>query len=111
VGRLASNFVPKGHVQCNGYHPSRETPKGCTSGYSIAIYGIPRGIVNGDMRPSSVQVFQRDDGMAVVNEFPVSTGFQRAQTGNIEFDAQIGRIVVAQSFDPETMGFSKQAGT
>jgi hypothetical protein len=94
-------------------------------GYSLAVYGVPGGYFKGDpkslgnplkeqaalkregrkdVRPSSVEVFQANDGLVIVYLFPlsaeISTNDQR-----IEFDALIGRIAIMQPFNIEEMLF------
>jgi hypothetical protein len=94
-------------------------------GYIIAVYGVPgRGFKEDpktlgeplkklaslkrdgkkDVKPSSVEVFQQDDGLVIAYLFPLSAEIVR-QDGRIEFDAQIGRIVLSQIFDLEPMLF------
>ncbi len=90
-------------------------------GYRIAVYGIPGGDFKGDpeqlgeplknlaalkregkkdVRPVSVEVFQRENGVVVVYLFPLSAEITKKDR-QIRFEAQIGRIVVAQDFRPE----------
>jgi hypothetical protein len=57
-----------------------------------------------DVKPASVEVFQRADGLAVVYTFPAPTEISRTDE-HIEFDAQIGRFVLTQSFDLKEMIF------
>ncbi len=100
-----------------------EPPTQPGDGYRIAVYGIPGGGFNADperlgkplkgsavlkregkkdARPISVEVFQREDGMAVVYLFPLSAEISsRDQT--VRFEAQIGRVIVAYTFDLQTM--------
>jgi hypothetical protein len=94
-------------------------------GYSIAVYGVPGNYFKGDpktlgaplkkeaylrregkdeVRPSSVEVFQREDGLVVVYLFPLSAELTR-KDGLIEFTARIGRIGVNQYFDAAQMLF------
>ena len=94
-------------------------------GYRIAIYGIPGGYLKGDpkklggplketaflrregkkdVKPTSVEAFQQSDGWAVVYLFPFSAEIS-PRDKQIEFGAQIGRIVVAQRFDLSDMIF------
>jgi len=94
-------------------------------GYKIAVYGIPGAFLKGDpltlgnplkklaslkregkkdVKPSSVEVFQRPDGMVVVYLFPLSAEIARNDTA-LEFEAVIGRIVLRQSFDLREMQF------
>lgn len=94
-------------------------------GYRIAIYDIPDGDFNGDpvrlgaplrnqaalkregkkdVRPVSVEVFRVDNGVVVVYLFPLTAEITKKDQ-LIEFEAQIGRIVVDQSFDLSQMYF------
>ena len=94
-------------------------------GYRIAVYGIPSGNFKGDpkklgdplkegsllkrtgkkdVKPSTVEVFQRTDGVAVVYVFPLSAEIS-PKDGQLEFEAHIGRIVVAQVFNLAEMEF------
>jgi len=94
-------------------------------GYRIAVYGVPGAGFKGDptqlgkplmnlaalkregkrdVRPVRVEVFQREDGMAVVYLFPLSAEISK-KDGQIRFEAQIGRIIVAQTFELSEMEF------
>jgi hypothetical protein len=94
-------------------------------GYRIAVYGIPGGGFKGDpkelgkplknlatlkrdgkkdARPVSAEAFRWEDGMAVVYVFPFSAEISR-KDGQIRFEAQIGRIVVGQTFELSEMEF------
>jgi hypothetical protein len=95
-------------------------------GYRISVYGIPRAEVKGDdpaklgapfkndaflkrygkpdVKPIRVEVFQRDSGFVVVYLFPLSAEIT-LKDEHVEFDAQIGRIVIAHSFDLAAMQF------
>jgi hypothetical protein len=94
-------------------------------GYRIAVYGVPGGDFKGDpkelgkplknlaalkregkkdVRPVSVEVFQRESGVVVVYLFPLSAEIVK-KDGELRFEAQIGRIVVAQTFDLSEMEF------
>ena len=94
-------------------------------GYRLAVYGIPGGDFKGDpqqlgqplkslaalkregkkdVKPVRVEVFQRDKGVVVVYLFPLSAEITRKDQ-RIQFEAQIGRIVVAQNFDLNEMEF------
>jgi hypothetical protein len=94
-------------------------------GYRIAIYGLPGGYFKGDpkklgdplkeqaflrregkkdVKPTIVEVFPQSDGWAVVFLFPLSAEIS-PNDGRLEFDAQIGRIVISQGFDLSTMIF------
>jgi hypothetical protein len=95
------------------------------AGYRIAVYGIPGHEFKGDptelgkplknlavlkrtskkdVRPVSAEVFQLEDGVAVVYLFPVSAEIS-ARDGQVRFEAQIGRIVVGRTFDLNAMEF------
>jgi hypothetical protein len=94
-------------------------------GYRIAVYGIPGGGFKGDpkelgkplknlgalrregkkdVKPVSVEVFQLEDSVAVVYLFPLSAEISR-KDGQVRFEAQIGRIVVAHTFELSQMEF------
>lgn len=100
-----------------------EPPTLAGDGYSIAVYGIPGGEFKGDplslgnplksmaalkregkkdVKPSSVEVFQREDGVVVVYLFPPSAEITKNDT-LVEFSAQIGRIIIAQTFNLDEM--------
>jgi len=97
-------------------------------GYRIAVYGIPGPLPDGDpqklgapfkqaaalsregkkdVKPSRVEVFQREDGLVVVFLFPLSAEIGR-KDALVQFHAQIGRIVVKQYFDVQDMYFHGQ---
>jgi hypothetical protein len=97
-------------------------------GYRIAIYGVPGGYFKKDpkslgeplkkeatlkregkkdVRPSSVEVFQLEDGLVVVYLFPLSAEIT-GKDGLVTFEAQIGRVAVVQQFDVEEMRFQGQ---
>lgn len=94
-------------------------------GYRIGVYGIPNGNFTGDpkklgdplkeyavlrregkkdVHPVRVEVFEWNDGSAVVYLFPLSAEITRADE-HLEFAAHIGRIVVAQNFSLADMMF------
>jgi hypothetical protein len=94
-------------------------------GYRVAVYGIPGSGFKGapeqlgqplkslaalkrdgkkDVRPVRVEVFQRENDACVVYLFPLSAELSK-QDGRVRFEAQIGRIVLAQDFDLSEMGF------
>jgi hypothetical protein len=96
-------------------------------GYRIAVYGLPvPGADVGkdlkqlaqplknlaalkregkkDVRPVKVEVFERETGLVVVYLFPSAAEITN-QDRRIQFEAQIGRIVIAQSFDLGQMEF------
>jgi len=101
-------------------------PPTSEDGYRIAVYGLP--IPDGadgadakqpvhlknlaalkrqgkkDVKPLNVEVFQRDREMVVVYQFPLSAEITE-RDGQVEFQAQIGRVFVDQSFDLEQMKF------
>ena len=93
--------------------------------YCIAVYGIPGGGFKGDpkelgkplkslavlkragkkdVRPIRAEVFQLESGVVVVYTFPLSAEITR-KDGQIRFEAQIGRIVVGQTFDLSQMDY------
>ena len=95
------------------------------NGYRVSVYGIPGGYFKGDpqklgaplkdaafirregkkdVKPTSVEAFQQPDGWAVVYLFPLSAEISPKDV-RLEFEAHIGRIVVAQSFDLSEMIF------
>jgi hypothetical protein len=94
-------------------------------GYRIAVYGVPGGDFKGepeqlgkplkslaalkregkkDVRPVSVEVFQREHGVVVVYLFPLSAEISKKDR-RLQFEAQIGRIVVSQVFELSDMEF------
>jgi hypothetical protein len=94
-------------------------------GYSIAVYGIPGEYFKGDpkslgdplkslaalkrdgkkdVKPSSAEVFSTGDGTVVVYVFPLSAEISR-NDATIVFAAQIGRLVLTQTFNLDEMQF------
>jgi hypothetical protein len=94
-------------------------------GYSIAVYGVPSSFAKGDpaslgkplkelaflrregkkdVKPSSVEVFELEDSVAVVYLFPLSAEIGKKDS-IVEFGAMIGRIRVSQDFNIEEMQF------
>jgi hypothetical protein len=94
-------------------------------GYRIAVYGIPGGGFKGDpkelgkplknlaalkrdgkkdVRPVSVEVVQLESGVVVVYVFPLSAEIGKNDK-QVRFEAQIGRIVVAHTFDLSEMEY------
>ena len=94
-------------------------------GYRIAVYGIPGTYFKGDpkrlgdplkenallkrenkkdVKASRAEVFNLSDGVAVVYLFPLSAEIS-PKDRQVEFDAQIGRIVVVRLFDLDGMMF------
>lgn len=93
--------------------------------YAIAVYGVPSRMASGerktmedtlrkqtvlkrdgkkDLKPSSVEVLDRDDGPVILYLFPRSTEIPKADR-RIELDGQIGRLKFAQPFYLEDMVF------
>jgi hypothetical protein len=102
-----------------------EPPTSQDDGYSIAVYGVPGGDFKGDptklgeplknlaalkregkkdVRPITVEVFLRENGVVVVYLFPLSAEITKKDR-RIQFEAQIGRIVVTQDFELSEMEF------
>jgi hypothetical protein len=94
-------------------------------GYRIAVYGIPGGDFKGDpkelgkplknlaalkrgskkdVKPVSAEVFQLGGDAVVVYLFPLSAEISKRDR-QVLFEAQIGRIVVSQTFDLSEMEF------
>jgi hypothetical protein len=103
-----------------------EPPTLAGDGYSIAVYGVPGGDFKGDpkrlgeplknlaalkregkkdVKPSSVEVFQRENSVVVVYLFPLSAEISRKDQ-RIQFEAHIGRIVFIQTFELSEMQFA-----
>jgi hypothetical protein len=93
--------------------------------YAIAVYGVPVTMTNGDskrladdckkkaalkrdgkkdIQPSSVQILRREDGPVIVFLFPRAKEITRDDR-RIEFDAQINKLTLTQSFYLEDMTF------
>jgi hypothetical protein len=93
--------------------------------YAIAVYGLPARVANGnvqqlqdqlkkqasikrdgkkDLKPSSVEVLQRENGPVIVYLFPRSKEITK-QDKRVEFDAQAGRFQFTQSFYTEDMSY------
>jgi hypothetical protein len=102
-----------------------EAPTLDAGGYRIAVYGIPGGGFKGDprelgkplknlavlkrvgkkdVRPISAEVFQLEGGVVVAYVFPPSAEIS-TKDGQIRFEAQIGRIVIGQTFELSDMEF------
>ncbi len=102
-----------------------EPPVSASEGYNLAVYGVPGDYLNGDplklgvplkagavlkregkpdVKPSRVEVFERQDGLVVVYVFPPSAEIS-TNDGLIEFDAHIGRLGFVQVFDTAQMLF------
>jgi hypothetical protein len=88
-------------------------------GYRIAVYGIPgsgfkqdpkqlgeplkktavlKREGKKDVRPIRVEVFQRESGLVAVYLFPLSAEITKKDE-QVRFEAEIGRIIVAHTFD------------
>lgn len=95
------------------------------SHYAIAVYGVPRRGASGDaktleeefkkeaalkrdgkkdLKPSSVEVLQRDDGPVIVYLFPREKEITRNDKV-IHFDAHIGRLQFTESFYVDDMTY------
>jgi hypothetical protein len=95
-------------------------------GYYIAVYGIPGGDFKSDpkqlgdplknlaalkrdgrkdVRPTRVEVFQRESGLVVVYVFPLSAEITSKDL-RVQFEAHIGRIVFAHNFELSEMQFA-----
>ncbi len=104
---------------------SVEPPLPDAEGYVVAVYGIPGPALNGDperlgeplrklavlkregkkdVRPIRAEVFQTHEGILVAYVFPKSLEVTR-QDKFIQFEAQIGRFIIAQPFDVEEMRY------
>jgi hypothetical protein len=104
---------------------SVDAPASDDAGYRIAVYGIPGGGFKGDpkelgkplknlaflkrdgkkdVRPVSAEVVQLETGVVVVYVFPLSAEISKSD-GQVRFEAQIGRIVVAHTFELNEMEF------
>jgi hypothetical protein len=91
--------------------------------YAIAVYGLPGRMLTGDpesigaelkkhaaikregkkdLKPSGVEVEMRDDGPVIVYLFPRGNEISRNDP-QVEFDAEIGRLKIAQAFVPGEM--------
>jgi len=94
-------------------------------GYQIAVYGIPGPMFKEDpkklgdplkntaalkregkkdVKPVRVEVFQRQDGLVVVYLFPLSAEISM-KDGQVRFEALIGRISVAHTYNLKEMQF------
>jgi hypothetical protein len=91
--------------------------------YAVAVYGVPDHLVSAagqglasqlrkeaaikrnnkpDLKPSSVDILQREDGPLIVYFFPRSNEITR-QDSRIEFDAKIGSLKFTQAFIVDDM--------
>ena len=94
-------------------------------GYQIAVYGIPgpsfkedpkklgdplkntaalKRAGKKDVKPSRVEVYQRQDGFVVIYLFPMSAELS-VRDGQVQFEAQIGRISVEHMYQLKEMQF------
>jgi hypothetical protein len=102
-----------------------ELPALEVQGYRIAVYGVPGTGFKGDpqelgkplvslaalkregkkdVKPVRAEVFQLEDGVAVLYVFPLSAEISK-KDGQLRFEAQIGRIVVVHVFELSEMEF------
>jgi hypothetical protein len=102
-----------------------EPPTSSTEGYMLAVYGVPGKYFTGDpkklgkplmedallkregkkdVKPFSVEVFQRDSGPVVVYMFPLSAEISKKDE-SVTFAAKLGRIIVSQVFNLAEMEF------
>lgn len=93
--------------------------------YAIAVYGVPNRAVYGnsqdpakqlkkqavikrdgkkDLKPSSVEILQREDATVILYLFPRSEEITR-QDKRLDFDVQIGRLRFVQSFHMDEMTY------
>jgi hypothetical protein len=93
--------------------------------YAIAVYGLPSRMVSGreealsndlkkqaalkrqgkkDLKPSSVEILQRDDGPVILYSFLRSEEITR-KDNRVEFQAQIGDLKLTQEFVVDEMVF------
>jgi hypothetical protein len=100
-----------------------EPPTLAGAGYQIAVYGIPKAQFGDDpkklgdplkqlaalkregkkdVKPLRVEVFQRENDIAVVYLFPYSAEIS-SRDPQVQFEAQIGRIYVGRTFEPGKM--------
>jgi hypothetical protein len=104
-----------------------EPPTLSEEGYSIAVYGVPFADVKDpkkagdplkseaflrregkkDVKPTSVEVFERETDLVVVYTFPPSAEINR-RDGRVNFLATIGRLNIVQFFSPEEMIFQNK---
>jgi hypothetical protein len=94
--------------------------------YAIAVYGVPRRMASDDsksfaaelkkqgalkrdgkkdLKPSSVEVLEREDGPVILYLFPRSTEITKSDR-RVEFDAQIGRLKFTEAFFTEDMVYN-----
>jgi hypothetical protein len=104
---------------------SVDAPASDDAGYRMAVYGIPGSGFKGDpkelgkplknlaflkrdgkkdVRPVSAEVVQLESGVVVLYLFPLSAEIGK-NDGQVRFEAQIGRIVVAHTFELSEMEF------
>ncbi len=94
-------------------------------GYQIAVFGVPmvdqvkdpekmgeplqgdavlKREGKRDVKPIKVAVFQREEGLVIIYQFPLSAELVK-KDGRVQFVAHIGRITVNQFFDLSLMEF------
>ena len=88
--------------------PSTAFPAGSPAAQSLAKQLKKQAAIKRDgkknLKPSSVEVLPREDGPVIVYLFPRSQEITR-QDKRIEFDAQIGRLQLAQFFYVDDMNY------
>jgi hypothetical protein len=94
--------------------------------YAIAVLGVPRNMLNAetrtmegefkkqatlkrdgkkDLKPSSVEIHQCEDGLIILYSFPRSNEISKYDR-RVEFDAQIGRLKFTEPFYIEEMVYA-----
>jgi hypothetical protein len=102
-----------------------EPPTSITEGYIMAVYGVPGKYFVGDpkklgyplkddaylrrngkkdVKPISVEVFQKDSGPVVVYIFPLSAEISPSDEV-VDFQAKLGRFIINQTFHLAEMRF------
>jgi hypothetical protein len=99
------------------------TPQSDDKHYTLAIYGVPDRFVSGDhthledqikkatvlkrdgkkdVKASSIEIIDRPEGTVILCFFPTSAELSK-QDRRVEFDSQLGRMQIVQSFYTEDM--------
>jgi hypothetical protein len=99
------------------------TPQSDDQHYTLAIYGVPERFVSGDhthledqikkatvlkrdgkkdVKASSIEIIDRPEGPVILCFFPTSAELSK-QDRRVEFDSQLGRMQIVQSFYTEDM--------
>jgi len=102
-----------------------EPPTSTNEGYIMAVYGVPGKYFVGDpkklgyplkddaylrrngkkdVKPISVEVFQKDSGPVVVYIFPLSAEISPSDRV-VDFQAKLGRFIINQTFNLAEMRF------